>query len=72
MTHDNIRDFLGRYIGQKIMDITQQDPDEFAENKETRVYFHMQDGDMISFPIGDDGFTIHEMETSDDDDATHD
>lgn len=64
----NIREFLGKFIGQRILDITQQDPEEFAENRETRIYFHMSEGEMISFPIGDDGFTIHELE--DDDEPT--
>ena len=63
----NIREVLGRFIGQRILDITQQDPEEFAENKETRIYFHMQDGNSISFPIGDDGFTIHECEGDEED-----
>jgi hypothetical protein len=62
--YSNVREFLGRFIGQRILDITQQDEDEFKEDGETRIYFHMQNGEMISFPIGDDGFTIHELEDS--------
>jgi hypothetical protein len=56
---DNIRAYLGRFIGQTIIDITQQDP----EDQDSRVYLHLSGGCMLSFPLRDDqAFTIHDCE----------
>lgn len=56
----NIRELLGRLIGQKLMDITQKDPDEegdqyteFLFEKGNTVKFYLADGDAYAcgFPM---------------------
>lgn len=56
----NVRDHgvLGPIVGQRVLEVTQQDPDEFAEKQETRIYFHFENGYTVSFPIDDAGFDI--------------
>lgn len=56
----NMRDpeFLGPLLNQRCVEITQHDPDEWAENQESRIYLHFENGYTLSFPIGDDGFNI--------------
>ena len=51
----NIRDILGWAIGQRIIDITQHDQDEFAEEG-SYVMFMFESGGYIRFPISDLGF----------------
>lgn len=59
----NIRDakFLGALIGCRLVDITQQDADEFAE-RGTFVCFHFDNGTTVSFPIGDAGFDVETVD----------
>lgn len=54
-TYSNIREFLGELIGHTLIDITQQDPEEFAEGG-SFVQLHFDDGSYLKFPIGDAGF----------------
>jgi hypothetical protein len=63
-----IRDFLGHFIGQTIVDITQHDQEEFEEDGWSKVYLHMSNGETICFYIGgDDGcFAVHGDEEGDD------
>jgi hypothetical protein len=60
--YSNVRDpgMLGPLVGQRVIEITQHDREEFDENGESRIYLHFENGWTLSFPIGDAGFTIGE------------
>lgn len=60
----NIRDanLLGPFLGCRLVDATQQDDEDFAENHESRVFLHFDNGGTISFVISDDGFDIETIE----------
>jgi hypothetical protein len=61
-TYANIRDIeqLGRFIGCRLVDITQHDEDEWEETHESYIWLHFDNGLSIQFPIGDAGFTVEE------------
>lgn len=50
-------ELLGPFVGRRVVDITQQDADEFKETG-SYVCFHFDNGGTVTFPIGDDGFAI--------------
>lgn len=56
----NIRDhdLLGSIIGSTVVDVTQQDSDEFAE-RGSFVALHFSNGMTAVFPINDFGFVIN-------------
>ena len=57
MSEATIRKFLGTFINKKVIDITQNDPDEFDPADSTTAYveFLFEDGGTIRmFTIGDD------------------
>lgn len=54
--YSNIRDIIGSLIGHRLVDITQQDPDEFEETGESYVMLHFDDGTYLKFPVADSGF----------------
>ncbi len=56
--YSNIRQILGWAVGQKIVDITQHDADEFQEDRRCYVMLMLENGGHIKFFVGDDGF-IH-------------
>jgi len=64
MSYSNVRDpeVLGSLVGKRVVDITQHDPEEFAENGESRIYLHFENGTTLSFPIGDEGFDLTDVE----------
>lgn len=59
-TYANIRhpDLLGSLIGQRIIDVTQHDRDEWVENRKAYVTLHCESGLTVTFWIGEDGFDI--------------
>ena len=61
----NVRVFLGRFIGMRVVDITQHDKDEFADDPRHYVMLMFEDGTNIKFWIGD-GFSYDDG-TDDDD-----
>lgn len=54
--YTNIRKILGSLIGRTLVDITQHDQEEFAENQQSFIQFHFDNGEYVKIPIGDDGF----------------
>lgn len=54
----NVREFLGWAVGQRILDITQHDEDEFAENEEAYVMVQLDNGGWIRFIV--EGFSWSE------------
>lgn len=70
MSYSTIRDsdLLGPIIGQRCVEVTQHDAEEFEENGESRIYLHFENGMTVSFPIEDAGFTINDPNRKDDDD----
>lgn len=63
----NIRDVIGYLVGQRIIEITQQDDDEFVPGGPSQVLFHMEDGTTVRFWIDDAGFDILDAEGDDND-----
>lgn len=55
----NVRDpeILGLFVGQRVVDITQHDADEFAETG-AYVCLHFERCGTVTFLIGDDGFDV--------------
>ena len=64
-SYQNVRDanLLGPLVGRRVVDITQQDADEFAETG-SFVCLHFDNGWTVTFPIGDDGFEIDAPDAS--------
>jgi hypothetical protein len=58
----NIRGVLGRFIGQKLVEITQHDQEEWKAGKEAYVCLMFDSGNTITFPITDLGFEHTEEE----------
>lgn len=54
--YTNIRQILNFAIGQKIVDITQHDDDEWKETKQSYIMIMLENGGWIKFLIGDQGF----------------
>lgn len=65
--YSNIRQILNWAIGQKIVDITQHDKDEWEETKQAYVMIMLENGKWIKFMIGDEGFIDSEGEDEDED-----
>lgn len=61
----NIREVLGPCLGQRVMEITQHDADEFEDTRECYVMLHFENGVTLRFPITDDGFVISELDGGD-------
>jgi hypothetical protein len=57
-SYANIRQegFLGKYIGKRLVDITQHDEDEYQQTQKAYVLLMFEEGMWIKFPVGDDGF----------------
>lgn len=62
--YQNVRDadLLGPFIGAKVVEITQQDAEEFEETQQSYVALHFDNGSTLRFPIGDDGFDILDVD----------
>jgi len=60
-------DLLGRLIGAKCVDVTQQDAEDFDEDGESFVVLHFDNGYAVTFPIGDEPFIIQNCDKEDDD-----
>lgn len=56
----NVRDILGWATDQRIIDITQHDTDEYAEDKEHYVMLMLENGGYIKFPISHLGFSCEQ------------
>lgn len=54
--YSNIREFLGHFIGQKLVDITQHDKEEWDNGQEAYVCLMFDSGHTMTFPITDLGF----------------
>ena len=54
--YSNIRELLGPFIGQKLVDITQHDQEEWEAGQEAYVCLMFDSGHTIKFPITDEGF----------------
>jgi hypothetical protein len=57
MEHMNVRDFMGTFIGKRVLDITQNDDDEFDPNDPETAYIELlfEDGGRARiFTIGSD------------------
>ena len=59
-TYSNIRDILGKFVGRVVIDITQHDEDEFAEDGRAYIMLMFDNGDFVKFFVGDDGFSYSE------------
>jgi hypothetical protein len=53
-----IRQIIGSVIGRRIVDVTQQDKDEWEQTRQAYVMLHLDDGTSLKFPIGDEGFEL--------------
>lgn len=50
-----VREFMGHCVGQRVVDITQHDEEEFLEDGSSYIAIHFEDGTTVTFNIGDDG-----------------
>lgn len=62
---NSVRDYfvLGQFIGKKLVDITENDPEE----EERYVMFQFEDGSAIKVTKTDDGFHCLNVDCPDDD-----
>jgi len=58
MAHEyaTIREILGALIGRRVVDVTQQDQDEWERDQQAYVMLMFDDGSYLKFPVGDEGF----------------
>jgi hypothetical protein len=49
--YSTIRDILGAFIGQRLVDITQHDEEEWEEDGQSTIYFHFENGGTIEFAM---------------------
>jgi hypothetical protein len=54
-SYANIRELLAGFIGQRLVEITQHDEDEYRRTSEAFVMLHFADGSLIRFVIRDNG-----------------
>lgn len=54
--YSTVRDLVGEFIGKRVVDITQHDPDEWAEEQKAYVMLMFEDGTWLQFFIGENGF----------------
>ena len=66
-TYANVREFIGHLIGKRIIDITQQDKDEWEESGQAYIMFMFDDGNYFKVFIGDEGIDY----SSDDEEGAH-
>lgn len=59
---------LGLFLGETLVDVTQHDPDEWAEERACYFMLHFSNGMALKVPIGDDGFEIINHPDGGDDD----
>jgi hypothetical protein len=66
----NVRDvaLLGSVIGTTVVDVTQQDRDEFVE-RGSFVAFHFSNGVTAYFPVSEAGFVINGVESGTEEDG---
>lgn len=50
-----VRKLFGSFIGDRILDITQQDEDDFKRDGEAFIQFFFESGRAIKVVIGEDG-----------------
>ena len=55
-------DLLGPFIGRRVVEITQQDEEEFLETRRSYVCLHFDNGATLTFPITADGFEVTTLE----------
>lgn len=55
MSYSNIREILGPVIGQRLIDITQHDEDEYQETRQAFIMLHFEDGSYLKFPVEEKG-----------------
>lgn len=63
--YSTIRDVLGWIVGQKVVDVTQHDAEEFQESGQSHVMLMFENGRTLKFFVGDDGFAYDEDGESD-------
>lgn len=56
--HIRDADLLGPFLGQRIVEITQHDQDEWEETRESYFCLHFENGFTLRVPVGDSGFDI--------------
>lgn len=73
MSYANIREIIGELIGQRVVDITQHDQEDWREDGASFVCFHFEGGGTVTFPITDGGFKHDGLEQDlDEDDGQED
>lgn len=66
----NIREALGEFIGKRVVDITQHDADEWEQTRRAYILLLFEDGSVIKFWQGDEGFTTYKPGEYEGDDPT--
>jgi len=55
-SYSNIRDILGDLVGQRLVEVTQHDMDEWQETGEAYIMLMFENGASLQVFIGEDGF----------------
>jgi hypothetical protein len=64
---DTIRDAIGDFIGQRLVEITAHDLDTFTPGDPGEVFLHFGDGRTLHFWVTDAGFDV--LDSTEDPDA---
>ena len=54
----NIRQMLGFVIGRRVVDVLQQDEDEWNDTSQAYVELLFDDGSRVCFPIGNEPIAV--------------
>ncbi len=55
-------DLLGPLIGARVVDVTQHDQDEYAEDGQSYFVIHFDNGMSVTVFVGAEGFAIERVE----------
>lgn len=55
-----VRELLGKLMGQRVIEITQHDEEEFITEQACYISLHFENGLTVTFHIGESGFDLEE------------
>jgi hypothetical protein len=61
--YSSIREILHAFIGERLLDVTQQDEADFIPGSPSEVFLHFGNGQTLHFWIEDRGFDILGVES---------
>lgn len=57
----NIREVLGILLQQRVIEITQHDPEDWAASRDSFICLHFENGVTLRIPVGDEGIHLENL-----------